>query len=438
MSTDRFTHFRAKAADVSAFPFFARVTFPPVASVMEILRELFIAVTRDKVTLPEKPIEDAVFSVRGDGLMKLNDSYLMLVHDKVSVEVERTQTFHLRARTEPDLIYAVRTLRFAMELKGWSWKDDFTKLPKRADRARIEAEVGAFIDPAPAWALHGGIHPRGVFLEEQFETCPSCGGSALDSYAGACYACSYNGKNLVGWKHLPYPSKLSDVILFASDLMAFVPLAALAAILFMVAWGMSEHHRFIQLLRMPNGDRGLLLLTFGLTVLVDLTVAIGVGVTLASLLFMMRMSRTVEIANDSGNGTPPSEEREDIHQRDALPPGVEVFRVDGPVFFGVANELLDTLRRVGPTPKVIILRLWQVPLLDASGVTAIEEIVRQAASAGTQIIVSGVQAQPMAMLKRVSLGPADRRVIFSDDFPDALRLARAIILAPTSAAQRLN
>ena len=226
--------------------------------------------------------------------------------------------------------------------------------------------------------------------------------------------------------------------LFASDLMAFVPLAALAAILFMVAWGMSEHHRFIQLLRMPNGDRGLLLLTFGLTVLVDLTVAIGVGVTLASLLFMMRMSRTVEIANDSGNGTPPSEEREDIHQRDALPPGVEVFHVDGPVFFGVANELLDTLRRVGPTPKVIILRLRQVPLLDASGVTAIEEIVRQAASAGTQIIVSGVQAQPMAMLKRVSLGPADRRVIFSDDFPDALRLARAIILAPTCAAQRLN
>ena len=231
MSTDRFTHFRAKAADVSAFPFFARVTFPPVASVMEILRELFIAVTRDKVTLPEKPIEDAVFSVRGDGLMKLNDSYLMLVHDNVSVEVEKTQIFHLRARTEPDLIYAVRTLRFAMELKGCSWKDDFTKLPKRADRARIEAEVGAFIDPAPAWALHGGIHPRWVFLEEQFETCTSCGGSALDSYAGACYACSYNGKNLVGWKHLPYPSKLSDVILLASDLAAMEQAATAVATL---------------------------------------------------------------------------------------------------------------------------------------------------------------------------------------------------------------
>jgi MFS superfamily sulfate permease-like transporter len=84
-------------------------------------------------------------------------------------------------------------------------------------------------------------------------------------------------------------------MLFAADLMAWVPMAALAAILFVVAWGMSEHERFIALLKMPNGDRGVLLLTFGLTVFVDLTVAIGVGVTIASLLFMMRMSESVQI-----------------------------------------------------------------------------------------------------------------------------------------------
>ncbi len=80
----------------------------------------------------------------------------------------------------------------------------------------------------------------------------------------------------------------------------------------------------------------------------------------------------------------------------------------------------------------------RVPLLDASGVTTIEEIVRQAASAGTQIIVSGIQAQPMAMLRRASLGPADRRVIFSGDFPEALRVARAIAGAPTVTAEQLN
>src|SRR3546814_16472170 len=77
-------------------------------------------------------------------------------------------------------------------------------------------------------------------------------------------------------------------ILFGTDLMAHVPMAALAAILFMVAWGMSEYQRFLALLRMPNSDRAVLLITFGLTVLVDLTVAIAVGVTLASLLFVAR------------------------------------------------------------------------------------------------------------------------------------------------------
>lgn len=222
-------------------------------------------------------------------------------------------------------------------------------------------------------------------------------------------------------------------VILASRLMAYVPLAALAAILFVVAWGMSEHHRFLRLLRMPNDDRSLLLLTFGLTVLVDLTVAIGVGVTLASLVFMMRMSGSVEIANDH-RAAADTEEGDDIHQRDALPHGVEVFRIDGPLFFGVANELLDTLRRVGPPPKAVILRMRRVPLLDASGVTAIEEIVRQATSVGTRIILSGVQAQPCTMLERVSLGPANGRVIHSPDFASALRAAVMLDAPPTGEA----
>ncbi len=226
-------------------------------------------------------------------------------------------------------------------------------------------------------------------------------------------------------------------ILFASRLMAFVPLAALAAILFMVAWGMSEHHRFIQLLRMPNGDRVLLLLTFGLTVLVDLTVAIGVGVTLASLVFMMRMSRTVEIASEN-TAEIRDEDGEDIGQRDALPAGVEVFRIDGPLFFGVANQLLDTLRRIGPSPKVVILRMRRVPLLDASGVTTIEEIVRQASLAGTQIILSGLQKQPRAMLERLGSGSGTSHAIHSEDFASAVRIATVLVAAPSAGDHRSN
>src|SRR3546814_177353 len=137
-------------------------------------------------------------------------------------------------------------------------------------------------------------------------------------------------------------------ILVGTDLMAYVPMAALAAILFMVAWGMSEYQRFLALLRMPNSDRAVLLLTFGLTVLVDLTVAIGVGVTLASLLFMARMAEAVE--GDASGRQDADLDSEDLHQRDSLPDGVEVFRITGPFFFGVARQLLAPLRRVGRSP----------------------------------------------------------------------------------------
>src|SRR3546814_16907498 len=111
---------------------------------------------------------------------------------------------------------------------------------------------------------------------------------------------------------------------------------------------------------MPNSDRAVLLLTFGLTVLVDLTVAIGVGVTVASLPFMARMAESVEI--DASRRQDIDRDSEDLDQRGALPDGVEVFRITGPFFFGVAGEVLNTVRLVGQAPTVIILPLQLTPL----------------------------------------------------------------------------
>lgn len=216
-------------------------------------------------------------------------------------------------------------------------------------------------------------------------------------------------------------------ILFATDLMAFVPMAALAAILFMVAWGMSEYERFIALLSMPNGDRGVLLLTFGLTVFVDLTVAIGVGVTVASLLFMARMSNTVQIENGSEISPDAELDDDDFGQRDALPKGVEVFRISGPFFFGVAGELLDALRRVGQSPKVIILRMRLVPMLDASGVEGVKEFFVQAQRAGAEVIFSGVQPQPTAMLARGHLDATRTGLHFVPNYDEAIGKAQSLI-----------
>jgi SulP family sulfate permease len=215
-------------------------------------------------------------------------------------------------------------------------------------------------------------------------------------------------------------------ILFGSDLMAYVPMAALAAILFMVAWGMSEFDRFVALLRMPNSDRAVLLLTFGLTIMVDLTVAIGVGVTLASLLFMARMSETVQLEDGKAPDREEDLDGEDPGQRDDLPEDVEVFRISGPVFFGVAGELLDAMRKIGRTPKVVILRMRLVPMLDASGVTMIEEFIEQARVSGARIILSGVQPQPREMLGRIGLSGDQEGVFFETDYPRALQLAEQL------------
>jgi SulP family sulfate permease len=173
---------------------------------------------------------------------------------------------------------------------------------------------------------------------------------------------------------------LLAILLIAGKLVAYVPMAALAAILLVVAWGMSEADRFRQLLRMDAGERALLLLTFGLTVLVDLTMAIGVGVTLASLLFMARMSEATGVLGED-------ESVEDPAQRDRLPAGVEVFRIAGPMFFGVASEMIEALNRIGRAPKAMVLRLDRVPYIDSSGVQVLESFVAQAKSWGARVIL---------------------------------------------------
>lgn len=183
-------------------------------------------------------------------------------------------------------------------------------------------------------------------------------------------------------------------LLVGGKLIAHVPMAALAAILLLVAWGMSEVERFKSLPQMDKGEAALLLLTFGLTVFVDLTVAIGVGVTLASLLFMARMSETAGLL-------PEERSIDDPAQRAALPKGVEVFRIAGPLFFGVAREMLDALQRSGGTPTTIILRMESVPYIDSTGASALQTFVRSAHRNGTRLILCELREQPAACVAKL-------------------------------------
>lgn len=181
-------------------------------------------------------------------------------------------------------------------------------------------------------------------------------------------------------------------VLVAGNLLAYVPMAALAAVLLMVAWGMSEADRFAALIRTDRGEGSLLVLTFLLTIFVDLTVAIGVGVTLAALLFMRRMSETA--------GLVAVDVAEEPQLREALPEGVEVFRFTGPMFFGVASEMLEALRRMGQRPRAIIVRMERVPYVDTTGANALATFVRQARNNGTDVWLCGLQREPREFLSR--------------------------------------
>jgi SulP family sulfate permease len=216
-------------------------------------------------------------------------------------------------------------------------------------------------------------------------------------------------------------------MLLLAPLMSYVPLAALAAVLLIVAWNMSEIERFRHLMHAPVGDRVVLLTTFLLTVVFDLTVAIQVGIVLAAFLFMHRMSEVVALDSDvqlvDEDVDDASRERQP-DQRDLLPTGVAAFRINGPLFFAVANRLDDVLDQYPDTPRVFILRMRLVPLIDASGAGALEGFLDRCQRRGIAVILSGLQGQPARVLLSMGINRHPAMLGSAPDFEAAVAMAR--------------
>lgn len=225
---------------------------------------------------------------------------------------------------------------------------------------------------------------------------------------------------------MAHASFLLIFMLLLAPWMSYIPLAALAAVLVIVAWNMAELESFRHLMSGPLGDRLVLLLTFALTVAFDLTVAIEVGLVLAAFLFMHRMSEVVAIGS---NVQLLDEDADDFasapeaSQRAQLPPGVEVYQVSGPLFFAVANRLDEVLNQFPRPPHVFILRLRLVPLIDASGVAALRALLERCRRHGTRVILSGLREQPRAILAQMGLHPDGAQLQFADNFAAAVALA---------------
>jgi SulP family sulfate permease len=195
------------------------------------------------------------------------------------------------------------------------------------------------------------------------------------------------------------------ITLFFGRLAGLIPLATLAAIVLWVAWRMAEWQVFKSELSAPKSDALVLLTTFLLTVLVDLTAGIGVGMVLASLLFMKRMAEVTNVtlvSRDFQDARPSSDESGAIYLRQ-VPRGVEVYEINGPFFFGAAEKFKDTLSEVSKKPKVLIIRMRNVPAIDSTAIHALRDLTRRTRRDGTLVLLSDVHSQPLIALGRSEL-----------------------------------
>jgi SulP family sulfate permease len=194
------------------------------------------------------------------------------------------------------------------------------------------------------------------------------------------------------------------VIVLLAPWASHVPLASLAAILFFVAWNMSDVRHFSRLLRRaPRSDKLVLLITFALTVFVDLVVAVNVGVVIAALLFMRRMAETVSVQEEVFGGPENRDERAEASAETPLPSNVLVYRIDGPFFFGAAEKLESTVERAQLHVETVVIRLGRVPFMDATGTHTLSEIIERFQRRGIRVLLCGVHPRLMRALERAEI-----------------------------------
>nr|WP_314902068.1 STAS domain-containing protein [uncultured Deefgea sp.] len=215
------------------------------------------------------------------------------------------------------------------------------------------------------------------------------------------------------------------IILFLAPLAASIPLAALAAILFVVAWNMSEvKHFFHMLTHAPRADVAILLITFVLTVFADLVVAVNIGVILATLHFLRRMSMSVEVL--------PQDERQigvELIQQGLmkLPEGVLVYAIEGPFFFGAVENFERVLAKTHTDPNVLVIRLLRVPFVDMTGLQALDEAIGELRARGVKVLICEANATVMAKMERAGLLVALGRENYCPDLASAV--GRADVLS---------
>ena len=190
------------------------------------------------------------------------------------------------------------------------------------------------------------------------------------------------------------------IFLLLMPLAGYIPMACLAGVLVVVSYNMSGWRTFVQLMKNPKSDIAVLLVTFFLTVIFDLTIAIEVGLLIACLLFMRRMAETTEIKVIADEIDPNDETDAELHEEHLIiPDGVEVYEINGPYFFGIANKFEDLMTTMSDRPLVRVIRMRRVPFVDSTGMHNLQNLCTIARREGTHIVLSGVRENVYATLE---------------------------------------
>ena len=195
------------------------------------------------------------------------------------------------------------------------------------------------------------------------------------------------------------------IMLFLGKLVVYIPLACLAGILAVVCYNMSEWHSFLMLLKSPRSDVIVLLATFLITVVVDLSTAIQAGVILSVFLFMRRMAliSNVRVVTDELDDDDEDKDDPNAIEKKQVPKGVEIYEINGPFFFGASYKFMEAMSSAGRNPKVRIIRMRNVLSLDATGINAIREQHKNSLKHGIPFIISGIHTQPYMALSQSGL-----------------------------------
>lgn len=321
---------------------------------------------------------------------------------------------------------AVYFLKFPVETIGSKFGEIPSSLPSPVVPKIDFATIRKLIQPAFTIALLGGIESLlscvvadgmiGSKTRNNMELVAQGVANIFSSMFGGIPATGAIARTVTNVKNggrtpvagIIHALTLLFIMLFFGKWATYIPMPTLAGVLVVVAYNMSEWENFLGVLKGPRNDSIILLTTFFLTVFIDLTVAIEIGMVLAAFLFMRKMiqSSEVSILSEQVNEDDDNEE-ELLLISSKIPKDVEVFEITGPLFFGAAHKFTDAIKFIEKKPKLLIIRMRYVPMIDQTGIHALEEVFKEVKQRGIKVILSEVNSE---MLKKEL---QDARLLFA-------------------------